>query len=301
MTFKLRCEVTGCTFEASNDDKDLMLESYRSHQRNHASATSTSRAETSRAAKADRPKISSGCLEEVWNTFLTRWKNYKRTAAIPDSLAAGELFECCEKELGDDVIKQNSSLLEGSETALLDAIKKLAVIPVAICVRRAEVLNMKQDHGEGVRPFYARVKGKADTCKYVVRCPQGCNQDVDYTPEMIKDVLLSGISDLEIKQEVLGWTDLDTKTISQTITYVESKEMARNALLHDNNSTSTNAINSSYRKMQKGYVPIPNEDKSKKTGKCSSCGREYNLYKFFSSSKKYNAKPFPTCFNCKAP
>ena len=131
MSIKLRCEVESCNFEAASDDKDIMLAQYVSHQRNHETGRMTpmNRAETSRAAKAERPKIGSGSSEESWNTFLSRWSNYKRTAAIPESLAAGELFECCETDLGDDIIKQNSALLEGNEQPLLEAIKRLAVIP----------------------------------------------------------------------------------------------------------------------------------------------------------------------------
>ena len=84
MAFKLKCGVESCNFEAINDDKDIMLALYASHQKKHeiVRAPPTNRAETSRAAKAERPKISAGSSEESWNTVLTRWKNYKRTAAI---------------------------------------------------------------------------------------------------------------------------------------------------------------------------------------------------------------------------
>jgi hypothetical protein len=35
---------------------------------------------------------------------------------------------------------------------------------------------------------------------------------------MVKDVVISGLVDEEIKKEVLGWSDLDEKSIEETIT-----------------------------------------------------------------------------------
>ena len=114
---------------------------------------------------------------------------------------------------------------------MLSKIKLMAVIPVAICVRRAELLSTKQDHGESARSFYAKVKGKAATCSYSVVCSSGaCAQINDFTDVMVKDVVISGLVDEDIKKEVLGWSDLDDKTLEETITFIEAKEMARDAL-----------------------------------------------------------------------
>ena len=299
MSIKLRCEVESCNFEAASDDKDIMLAQYASHQRNHETGRMTpmNRAETSRAAKAERPKIGSGSSEESWNTFLSRWSNYKRTAAIPESLAAGELFECCETDLGDDIIKQNSALLEGNEQPLLEAIKRLAVIPIAVSVRRKDVLQMKMDHGEGVRSYYARVKGKADTCGYAVTCE--CGKSVDYTTQQIKDVLVVGLNNPEIQRDVLGWPELDTKSVAETVAFIESKEMARNAMSYS--SSSTNAVKPSYRNLKnKHEIHSGGEkDKENQMGRSPTCMKEYHLFKISRYTKRYNEKAFTTCFDCK--
>ena len=224
-------------------------------------------------------------------------KTIKKTCGIQQSVETGELFECCSTELGDDIIRENRKLLEGTEKDLLAAIKRLAIIPVAKTVRRSDVLQMRQDHDEAVRAFYARVKGKADTCAYVVKCTHSnCGQQVDYTNEVIKDMLVTGLSDAEIRRDVLGWPDLDAKTAVETVTFIESKEMARNALLHSN-SGSMNAL-SNYRKHKKIVDKDDGIDKKTATGKCPSCGKDYRLFIFFKKSKKFNEKPFPTCFDC---
>ena len=106
----------------------------------------------------------------------------------------------------------------------------MGVIPIAICVRRAELLSTKQDHGENARSFYTKVKGKAATCSFPIVCSSGtCTQVNDFTNVMVKDVI-SGLVDEEIKKELLGWTDLDEKSLEETITFIEAKEMARDAL-----------------------------------------------------------------------
>ena len=307
MAHVLKCQFTGCNFSATNDDKDLMLAIFGSHQKNHelngkSASGASQRNEVSRVQRSERPKIQSGGSEESWNTFVTRWKNYKKTCGIHETLVTGELFECCTTELGDDIIRENRQLLDGSEKDLLAAIKRLAIIPVAKTVRRSDVLQMRQDHDEGVRAFYARVKGKADTCAYTVDCTHvDCGRKIDYTHEVIKDMLVTGLSDPEIRRDVLGWQDLDTKTALETVTFIENKEMARNALLHCNSGATMNAL-SHYRKQSRDPEKETKDeikDKKSATGKCPVCRKTYRLFVFFKRSKKFNEKPFSTCFDCK--
>jgi hypothetical protein len=83
----------------------------------------------------------------------------------------------------------------------------MAVNPFAICVRRAELLSTKQDHGESARSFYAKVKGQASTCSYSITCSSGtCIQVKDFTDVMAKDVVISGLVNNDVKKEVLGWS-----------------------------------------------------------------------------------------------
>ena len=64
-----------------------------------------------------------------------------------------------------------------------------------------------------------------------MNCPGAdCNLQVDFTDEIVKGVLVSGLSDDDIRKEVLGWSELDTKTVKETVTFIESTEMARDAL-----------------------------------------------------------------------
>ena len=115
-------------------------------------------------------------------------------------------------------------------------------------VRRSNLLALRQADGENIRSFHARIKGKAVTCAYSVDCSSTtCTQVVDFKYAIIKEVLISGLSDEEVKMEVFGWHDLDRKTVDQTVQFIEAKEIARNALAR--NSTMSAIL--SYKKNAK--------------------------------------------------
>ena len=48
---------------------------------------------------------------------------------------------------------------------------------------------------------------------------------------MIRDAMLNGIADDEIHREILGSADVLKRAVNKIVALVESKEMARNAVL----------------------------------------------------------------------
>ena len=52
---------------------------------------------------------------------------------------------------------------------------------------------------------------------------------MSFTPIVVKYVLVNGLADAEIRREILGWKNLDTATLVETISFLEQKEMARDA------------------------------------------------------------------------
>ena len=111
---------------------------------------------------------------------------------------------------------------------LLLAMQRLAVTPVSISVLsvlRSELLAMHQMCGEQFRAFAARVRKKAGTCSFSTDC---CGLKVDYTDHVIRDTLLNGIVDEDIRRDLLGTADILTSPINTVIGLVENKEIARN-------------------------------------------------------------------------
>ena len=157
-------------------------------------------------------------------------------------------------------------------------IKKLAVIPVSVVVRLSDFLSTKQDLTENTRSFAARLKGKASTCSYTCTCPKdGCNQVIDFTDIILKDVMVTGLADEDIRKEVLGWGSLDEKDVNETIGFIEGKEMARDAMAQPAITASV----SSYKSLRK--------TSQKPSGKitCSMCSKSTDKFIWSSKNKKY--------------
>ena len=84
-------------------------------------------------------------------------------------------------------------------------IKLKTVTPDAISVQRAELLSVKQDHGETTRSFYAKVKGKAATCSYSQVMDAG-KQIISPTSQKVLNIFsisLSSIVSSQIKSGTL--------------------------------------------------------------------------------------------------
>ena len=252
-----KCPMEGCEFKTDDVEGSVAAVMLTIHNNVHIAQPTPGTSDVvtrHRAPKLERPKISTGSSEETWNTFVKRWTMFQRSTGLTGAESVEQLFHCCDEDLGDSILKGHPDAVTGTEDNMLNVIKQMAVIPVAISVRRADLLATKQDHGENARAFYAKVKGKASTCKYSIECTKAeCNQVIDFTDVMVKDVVISGLVDEDVKKDVLGWTDLDDKSLEDTVSFVEAKEMARDAL----SKGPTNAGISSYKKEGKAAGKIP--------------------------------------------
>ena len=153
--------------------------------------------------------------------------------------------------------------------------RSIAVIPVATGVSRTELFQLRQERDEPFRAFAARVRGKAETCAFTTKCY--CTKIVNYTDHMIRDVLLHGISDMDIRREVLGVSDILETAVNEVISLVESKEMARNAL-----PSATISRMSSFK--QQSQEPDPRAlTSSSEQATCPDCK---NLYKIFTQGPR---------------
>ena len=182
---------------------------------------------------------------------------------------------------------------------LLLAMQRLASIPVAISVLRSELLAMHQMRGEQFRAFAARVRGKAGTCSFSTDC--SCGLNVDYTDHMIRDTLLNGIVEEDIRRDLLGTADILTSPINAVIALVESKEIARSAVPSTDiacvstfkRSTRATAQGSS---LAPAYNLPPTFTNHSTQSHCPRFNQLFSLYK--EGPTGWNTKPYSMCFNC---
>lgn len=306
----LSCPIPGCGFTTEDVDVIGAAAIMNVHSHIHAATNAPRPAGPAiRAPKLERPKLQMNSTTEDWNAFVRRWETYRTGSSIPDNVASGQLLECTEEQLGNIVLRAKPNFTTLPLNDALTALKKLAVIPVALGVVRSELLAMRQDPDEPFRTFAARVQGKAETCEFKTvydglcsNCDYAYNGEVYYTDEVIRDVLLHGIADIDIRRDALSADDIQEKPVTDVIAYVENKETARNA-----NPVSSVTGLSAYRRgnrlddrrsngVSRTRVTSPSEADKTKTANCTDCHKVFNVFK--KKSRGWNRKPHTRCESC---
>ena len=270
-----------CDFETEDLDIQIVAAVLNIHAIKHTQQASASQ------PKLERPKIDAGVEEEVWNGFVRRWEAFRVGSGISDSTASMQLFQCASESLGDLLLKADPDIHNKPIKDVMSVMRTFAVIPVAIGVRRAELMQLRQEPDELFRTFAARVKGKAETCNFSTtsKCQCGKAVKADYTTESVRDVLLAGIADLDIRREALSMNDIQSKSINDVIAFVEGREMARNA------TPSTLSALSSFKKRTK------NPKETSHTATCPDCKKQFQAFKQRPNGS-WNVKPFTKCLSC---
>ena len=284
----VQCPVPDCGYSTGEMETAIvaaLLVAHASVHTVHASFPSR------RPPKVDRPRLTDNIDDVGWNAFRQDWETFVRANNVADADQSIQLFSCCDGDLKTKVTSICPDVYAKTLTDLMTLLKGLAVIPVAVSVKTNELLQMQQDAGEAIRAFHARVKGKAATCRFQVKCshqhqPEG-EVNVNYTDEMIRHVILNGLYDDDIRRDMFSMTEVDDMPNNELISKIEAKETAREATSKQSN----NAITTQYKKQQKEKLL------QKQEGKCSGCKTTIQLYKLMRNGKM-NKKPFSECLNC---
>ena len=86
-------------------------------------------------------------------------------------------------------------------------------------VARVPLHNMRQDRDNMICSFGARLQGQASICKFLIKCP-GCDTDVNYTENIIHDIVTRRLADSEIQLDLLGEKN-------QVFQFLEAKEAGK--------------------------------------------------------------------------
>ena len=270
----IECPLQSCTYKTPDVDASVAASLLIIHNNVHINANSSKL----KPPKMDRPRIGRDCSEEGWNIFRQKWTIFKDSMELTEVEKSRQLYQCCEEDLGDAILRGHEDIVNLNEQELLKMIKQLAVVPVSVVVRRTDFLSTKQDLTENTRSFAARLKGKASTCLYTCKCPKdGCNQIIDFTDIILKDVMVTGLADEDIRKEVLGWENLDEKNVNETIGFIEGKEMARDAM----SKPAVTASIFSYKSLNK----TTQKPSSKIT--CSICDKSTDKFVWSNKNKRY--------------
>ena len=281
---ELECPIPGCNYRTpAGSSETVACTLLSAHSTIHMGGRTTA----APGPKLERPKVDSGLNQEEWNLFLRRWDAFVIGSGLDPANCSTQLFQCASDSLGDSLLRSNPGIMNRPTAELLALMKSLAVVAVATCVTRTELMNMSQQRDEQFRIFASRVRGKAETCNYKTRC--SCNNIIDFTDSIIRDILIAGIEDSDIRREVLGVKDILDTPINDIISLVESKEMARDALpLPVGNVSSSSYRRNKSKQPDKSQpdVPVP----------CPGCKKPFLRYTEGRFGR--NKKPHKLCIDC---
>ena len=105
MATGLRCTHDTCGYTTTNqvpDDTDLAskIELLKIHNTVHTQGGAGVK------DKKDAPKLQLGVDQQTWDQ-LSRWKIFKATMGVDGGTASMWLFNCLDRDLGDEVLKAN--------------------------------------------------------------------------------------------------------------------------------------------------------------------------------------------------
>ena len=289
----LKCPIPGCLYETPESSETvacaLLAAPTPLHMTSQAHASQVAeKMPRSHGPKLDRPKVDVGINQEEWNIFTRRWNVFVAGSGIHPENCSSQLFQCAGETLGNSLLKSDPDIISKSTGAVTKAMKSLAVIAVATGVSRAELVQMHQERDESFRSFAARVRGKAEICNYITKC--SCLKEVDFTDSIIRDVLIAGIADMDIRREILGTDVILEHSINDDISLVESKEMARNDMPTTSSGISHNT------KQNIKTPPIDKRPNRNQTGTCPDCYKSYAL--FSEGPKGWNTRAHRQCIDC---
>ena len=234
-----KCVVEGCEVEIPAASEALQLVLLETHNRDahgalQAPLDQRRAGETgNKAQKLQRPVIPEDCTEVQWAFFIDKWEDYKGFYKLTTKEEIySHIRSCC----GDDLQYKLYAATGGTaktmaEPELLKEIKRLAVMKVNTAVHVKEFWELKQDPGEPVRNFKAKLQGKALSCDFHVeasvtcgKCKESGTVKVSYMEEMIRHKVVAGLADADILQDVLS---ADLKNLEKTVVFVEGKESGK--------------------------------------------------------------------------
>ena len=116
-----------------------------------------------------------------WEFFKSRWASFKAASDIDADKVVHQLLGSLETDLQRLLYRENNQPETLAEGALLALLQRIAVKTENVWCLREKLHNMKQNTGEPVTGFAARLKRQARLCQYILTCSCGCNVRNDFT------------------------------------------------------------------------------------------------------------------------
>ena len=247
------CPIPGCDTTFGEDlDAQALTSLINLHARVVHPPTAAPQTVTVKAEKVRRPTVTPQGTTEDWLYFICRWEEYKAATKLTGPDVIFQLLETCDESLRKDLTRTYGTLVGESEGNVLRCINTVAIKPENTMVARVQLQSLRQERDEPVRSFSARLRGQAGVCQFtkIKKCTCGRDVSFDFSDDMIRDALIRGLEDDEIRLHILGQANQDM-SLDETLQLAEAQECGKRSagrLLNTNvPATSTNAA-STYRR-----------------------------------------------------
>ena len=179
-------------------------------------------------SKLPRPTITGGCSQEDFKSFKRSWEQYIGSSnETTDAVLRARLLHCPDEALKRTVERSLGDRVDTISVAdLLKEIETLAVVKQSNLVNTLALMSAKQERGENVRQYAARLRGLAATCVLTIQCT--CQLKVSYADQWVLMTLVGGLNDEDTKQAVLS--KVEEMNLADTITFVEAHETGKQSL-----------------------------------------------------------------------
>ena len=171
-----------------------------------------------------RPKFTLDMTKEAWDSMVTSWEKYIQQCAVPDSGRLPRLKDVCDDGLLSEVYKNKDSAGLNTATLFLARMKELAVGTDNKSLHLCKFYEIVRLPGENMKTFSDRLIAAAKMCTMSVKC-SSCHLDISVRDEAVRQMIVSGIVNIDIKKEVLCKTQEGRlPTLSSLVDYIASEE-----------------------------------------------------------------------------
>ena len=159
-------------------------------------------------AKPERPTIKQNSSDGDWLLYEDSWRRYKAMCKLTDPTEVRNELRCtCSHDVNQllfDIVGPRT-LDACTETELLAHIKSVAVQGSHKEVHRQRFQALKQDEGQLVTSYLAKLKSQAKLCDFNVTCTNPmCLRSVSYSTNMVAGQLIAGLYNADHQAKVLA-------------------------------------------------------------------------------------------------
>ena len=254
-----KCPKPRCTFmapSATSERRDPKFNYKRSQtvkeEMDHHKASHSS---TSNIPKPARVHLPSSMEEHVWMSKMRDWEDYKVQCDLKDA-AEEQVTQECKRMACEELRNKAEQLVDenATETELLEIFKRLAVKPRSQETIRHAFMKIEQGDRQNPDHYYAQMKEAALRCNFklcvtwtqlrklnpgnaALKTMAARNPEekliVDFTDEMIRSRLLTGLKSTKIREDVYKEVEKENrdKTVPQQMDLKAIMDLVRNTTL----------------------------------------------------------------------